>query len=699
MNLASVFYPKSIAIIGASTHVGTVGNSVVKNLAEQGYSGPIYPVNPKADTLYGLKCYKDVSEIDKEIEMAIIAIPAAAVPGVLEQCGKKGVKALIIISAGFREVGQVDLENEVRDICVKYDMALIGPNCLGVINPEMRMNASFAVNVPDMGDVAFISQSGALCTAVLDYAQYLGIGFSKFVSIGNKACLGELELLKYLATDEKTKVIAMYIEQLKNAREIIETAKQITRGPNPKPIIAIKAGKTSAGAAASASHTGALSGDDASYQALFEQSGIIRAGRVQELFEYAQVFSDNKLTKGKNVAIVTNAGGPGVLTTDEAIMNGLALARLSEESTRKLNEILPPAANKHNPIDVLGDAQADRYKATLEVLVQDEAVDGILVILTPQAMTQIEETAKIITEIRKSTDKPIAVSFMGQKTVSSAVDYMKQFNVSTMSFPEPAAKAMATLMKFSEWSRQTEEDGFSFQDVDKAAINRIFTDAKANGTTKFPEAEAMKIMQAYGFPQLKSRAAGSASEARQAAMDFGGTVALKIISKDILHKSDVGGVLLNLSAEDAGNKFDELIKNVSAKVPTAKIDGALVMQMAPEGGTELILGANKDPNLGSMIMVGLGGIYVEVFKDVAFGIVPLRKTDASRMIGKLKSNKILQGVRGQGKLDIDALVNCIGRLSQMLVDFPQIKELDINPLRVLPDGKGVIVLDARIVTD
>ncbi len=562
MNLNSVFYPKSIAIIGASTHVGTVGNSVLKNLAEQGFSGKIYPVNPKADLLYGLKCYKDIAEITDDIEMAIIAIPAAAVPDVLEQCGKKGVKALIIISAGFKEVGLHELEDKVRDICIKYDMALIGPNCLGVINPEIRMNASFAVNVPDMGDVAFISQSGALCTAVLDYAQFLGIGFSKFVSIGNKACIGELELLKYLAEDDKTKVIAMYIEQLKDARSIIEAAQKITRGPNPKPIIAIKAGKTSAGAAASASHTGALSGDDASYQALFEQSGIIRAKRVQELFEFAQVFSDNKLPNGKNVAIITNAGGPGVLTTDEAITSGLALAKLSETTAKKLAEILPPAANRTNPIDVLGDAQADRYKATLDVVAKDEGVDGILVILTPQAMTQIEETAKAITEVRKNTDKPIAVSFMGQKTVASAVDYMKQFNVSTMAFPEPAAKAMATLMKFSEWSKETESDGFSVADADKPAIAKIFAEAAAAGVKKFPEAEAVKIMEAYGFPLLKSKAAKTAPEALQIANEFGSKVALKIISKDILHKSDVGGVLLNLDAAQAAQQFDAFIKNV-----------------------------------------------------------------------------------------------------------------------------------------
>lgn len=699
MNLNALFYPNSIAIIGASTKVGSVGNSVLQNLVSQGYKGKVFPVNPKGDVLYGLKCFKDISEINEEIDLAVIAIPAAAVPDILIQCGEKKVKAAIVISAGFKEIGLNDLENRVKEICQKYDIALIGPNCLGVIVPEVKMNASFAVTMPEDGDVAFISQSGALCTAVLDYAQYLGIGFSKFVSVGNKALITELELLDYLAKDPKTRVIAMYVEQLNDGKKLIEAVKKITKGQNAKPIIAIKAGKTGAGAAASASHTGALSGDDATYQALFDQCGIIRANRIEELFQFAQVLSDNRLSKGNNVAIITNAGGPGVLTTDEAINNGLNLAKLSEETSKQLNSILPPAANKHNPIDVLGDAKADRFKATLDVVEADPAVDGILVILTPQAMTQINETAEAIVNKKMSSSKPIIASFMGQKTVESGVEYMKKYNVSTMTFPEPAAKAMSTLMKFGSWSRADNCEPYSFTDIDKDAVRKIFDEAKTTGKKAFPEAEAMSIMRAYNFPLLKSFTVSSAAEAAQRATEMGGKVAMKIVSKDILHKSDVGGVMLNIEPADAAAKYDLMMKTVSEKAPQAKLEGVLLMEMAPADGTELILGSNKDPSLGSMIMVGLGGIYVEVFKDVSFGIVPLCKADPPRMIDMLKSKKILNGVRGQSKLDTEALIDCIGRLSQLLSDFPEIKELDINPLKVLPEGKGVLVLDVRIVIE
>ncbi len=699
MNINKVFYPESIAVIGASTQTGSVGNSLVKNLIDQKFSGKLFPVNPKTDSLYGMKCYKNIMDIEGPVDMAIFAIPAAFVPLALEEAGKKGIKSAIIISAGFKEIGLIQLENQIKEIGTRYDIAVIGPNCLGVITPEINMNASFSVNMPDDGNVAFISQSGALCTAVIDYAKYLGIGFSKFVSMGNKACISELEMLKYLANDPKTKVILLYIEQLTNPVEIINTVKYITHSTNPKPVIAIKAGRTNAGAAASASHTGALSGDDSMYEALFNQCGIIRANSISELFDFAEIFSNCLLPDGKNVAIVTNAGGPGVLTTDEIIENGLNLSKFSNETKTFLTSLLPPAANKANPVDVLGDAKADRYSETLKAVVADDNVDGVLVILTPQAMTQVEETAKVIIEVRNTTKKPIVATFMGQKMVLPGAELLKNNDVTTMSFPESAANAMAILMKFAESSKSEIDISTEFNDIDKQAVSGIFSEAKANGQLSFNEKAALEILRSYNFPLLRTSFASTANEAKIVAEKYGTALAMKIASKDILHKSDVGGVILNVTAIDIEAKFDEMMKNVSKKMPTAKIEGVLLMEMAPTGGHELILGSIRDPNLGSMIMVGLGGIYVEVFKDVSFGVVPLTKIDAEKMIDKLKSKRILDGVRGQPALDKSALVDCMLRLSQLINDFPEIKELDVNPLRVMPSGQGVIVLDARIVID
>lgn len=695
MNLNSIFNPQSIAIIGASTKVGSVGNDIVKNLKEQGYKGRLYPVNPKAEELYGLKCYANISEINEQIDLAIVIVPAAAVPQVMKEAAAKGVKGAIVISAGFKEMGNVALENELKQICLENDIALVGPNCLGVLNPKMGMNASFAIMMPKKGKVAFISQSGALVTAILDYAKKLGIGFSKFVSVGNKAVMDEVTLLNYLAEDKDTKVIAMYVEDLSKAQELIATAKKITRAKNPKPIIVLKSGRTSAGASASASHTGSLAGNDAAYDALFRQSGIIRADKVSEMFEYIQAFSNNKLPAGRNVAIITNAGGPGVLTTDEVVSNRLHLAQLSEETKKALQECLPPAANIHNPIDVLGDAKADRYRQALGAAVKDENVHSILILLTPQSMTEIEETAQAVTDIKKITAKPIIACFMGDDAVKKGVKLMQRHKVATIQFPEQAAKALAILSDFSEWAGEKEEINFQFNDVDKEKVAEIFRETRNAGRNSFPEAEALKILAAYGFPLLKSEVVKSVNEAKEAAQRIGGKLVMKIVSPDILHKSDVGGVMFNTTSENVEEKFNELMNNIKMKVPNARIEGALLVEMAEKGGAEFILGASKDPSLGSMIMVGLGGIYVEIFKDVVFGLAPITRDAARKMVSRLKAKKILEGARGQEKLDTESLVLCLGRLSKLLSDFPEIAEMDINPLLVLPQGSKV--LDARIV--
>jgi len=695
MNFQALFQPQAIAIIGASSREKTVGNDVVKNLVNQGYAGKIYPINPKIDELYGLKVYHDIKDLDQKIDLVVVAIPAKFVASAIDEAASKGAQAAIVISAGFKEAGNLALEQELAATCRRHGIILVGPNCLGVINAEHKMNASFAAIMPEVGNVAFMSQSGALCTAVLDYAQELGLGFSKFISIGNKAALDELALIKYLHEDPQTKVICLYAEALDNATAIIQTLKELNRGKEPKPVIVLKSGKTAAGAGAIASHTGSLSGGDNAYQALFNQAGIIRAQSVSELFDLASIFSNNPLKEIKTVTIITNAGGPGVLTTDAVIENGLEMAKLEEQTIKKLKSFLPAAANTHNPVDVLGDAVGEVYEKTLAVIGDDRQTDAILVLLTPQTMTEPVKTAQAIVNLRKKTDKVIAVSLMGRDLVADGVKILKDNKIANTTFPESAALGLGALAKFVAWTKIKEDKPLVFNDVDRERVAQIFKKAKKEGKTSFPEAEAMKILQAYNFPLLKSAVAKSASEAKQILEKFACAVAMKIVSPDILHKSDVGGVMLNVTADNVEAKFQAMMTTVRKNKPQAKLEGVLLMEMAPQGH-ETILGINKN-SLGSMIMFGLGGIYVEVFKDVTFAFPPLSKLEIEKMIGGLKSNSIFMGARGQAAIDQKSLIEAIARLAQLAGDFPQIKELDINPL--LLTAQGVKVLDARIVIE
>ena len=695
MNFNALFEPKAIAIIGASSREKTVGNDVVKNLVQQGYQGKIIPINPKIDELYGQKVYHDISEVEDEIDLVVVAIPAKYVAGAIEVAATKGAKAAVVISAGFKEAGHPELEQELAKVCRKNDVILVGPNCLGVINAKHQMNASFAAVMPRVGNVAFMSQSGALCTAVLDYAKELGLGFSKFVSIGNKAALDELSLIKYFHEDAQTKVICLYAEALDNAPEIIKTLKELNRGANPKPVIILKSGKTEAGAGAIASHTGSLSSGDSAYQALFEQAGIIRAESISQLFDFAQVFACNELQKIKKVSIITNAGGPGVLTTDAVIENDLEMADLSSETVKALEEVLPAAASTHNPVDVLGDAPGETYEKAIDIVARDKNTDAMIVLLTPQSMTEPEKTAKAVIEMRKTCNKPIVVSLMGRDLVSAGTELLEKSNIASTSFPEPAACSLGTLAKFADWSSLENEKPLLYDDVNKAKVAKIFKDAKAKGKTSFPEAAAMEIMRAYNFPLLRSRVATSADEAYKTMQEFKCKVAMKIVSEDILHKSDVGGVMLNVTVDDIKEKYQEMMKTVVKNKPEAKLDGVLLMEMAPKG-TEVILGVNKNA-LGTMIMFGLGGIYVEVLKDVKFAFAPLTRTDALKMIEGLRSSKLFEGVRGEAPVDKETLIESITRLAQLVTDFPEITELDINPLLASEDGAKV--LDARVVIE
>lgn len=696
MNLDYLFYPKSIAVIGASRDANSVGNNIVRNLVTQGYHGKLFPVNPKAEELYGKKVYHSLVEIEEEIDLAVIAVPARLVNEIAKELVKR-VKAIIVVSSGFKESGEVLWEEELKKTCRLHNVILVGPNCLGVINPEIQMNCSFANIMPNLGNIAFISQSGAICATVIDYAQDLGLGFSKFISIGNKAGVDELELLQYLAKDARTKLIVFYTEELDRAAETIRITKAITQGNPPKPVIVLKSGKTDLGAKAVSSHTGALSGSNEVYEALFAQAGIIRANTIQELFNYMQIFSKNSLTQVKNVAVITNAGGPGVIATDEIANCGLGLAKFSEKTKKDLRLVLPAAAHIENPVDILGDADADRYKKTLTIVEKDRGTDSLLVLLTPQSMIKIEDTAKEVIKLEAHSEKPITACFMGKSTVEPAVSLMKNSGVTVMNFPEPAVRKLSVFGQFYEWSKQAQEGAFNFDNLDKNEVREIFSRAKKDSRSSLSQTEVLEVLKAYQFPLLKFGQASNVEEVEKIADEFKGKIAMKIISPDILHKSDVGGVVLNVEPKDGGKIYLQLIKSVSEKNPKAKLEGVLLEEMAPENGIETILGAKKNSNLGTTIMFGLGGIYVEVLKDVSFGVVPITPQDAKRMVESLKASKIFAGFRGMPPYDIDAIINCLGRLSQLLADFPEIKELDVNPLLILPRDKGLKVLDARII--
>ncbi len=696
MHLPSLFSPRSIAVIGASTKEGSVGNSLTKNLLMHGYAGKVFPVNPKATVLFDLPCFPTIAAIGQEIDLAIIIIPALAVPSALREVGAIGVKGAIIISSGFKETGALGkaLEEEITAIATEYHIALLGPNCLGFLHPAIGLNASFARRMPKSGHNAFFSQSGALCTALLDLTADT-LGFSSFISCGNKAIIGENELLKFFANDEETNVIGFYSEGLTESAKLIATGRAILSRSEPKPIIALKSGTTIAGTAASSSHTGALAGSDQAYHALFRQARIIRATSLENLVDLFTVFSASPLPKGKRVGIVTNAGGLGVLATDAAVEHGLEVAILSPETVEKL-AILPEAASKHNPVDVLGDALADRYRLAIEALAADSQVDMLLVIVTPQTMTEAKETAEAISDAKNHSGKPVIAIFAGSDSLADGLTILKKNNVATLTYPEAGAAALSALATVAAWRGTAFATPFAFLDIEKEKAATIIAQAKKEQRATLYETEVWDILIAYGFPFLQSRVAKTREETSAIAQSLGKSVALKIISPDITHKSDAGGVLLNIAPSEAAQAFDTLMKQVKTNVPDARLEGALVVEMAQTGGKEIILGMKHEPGLGSLIMAGLGGIFVETLGDVSFRFAPLTQEDAHEMMAELKSLPLLKGTRGQDGVDIDAIVDAIGRLAQLIEDFPEIEELDINPLLTFKERSDFRVLDARI---
>ncbi len=698
VRLKKIFYPESVAVIGASREKGAVGNAVLSNIVFGGYKGIVFPVNPKAKSVLGIKCYPGIKSVPEQVDMAVIIVPGVITPKVVDECGRKGVKALVIISAGFRETGAkgAELQAEVVNLVKKYDMVLVGPNCLGIINTDssISLNASFGKYMPLHGEIGFISQSGALCTAILDHAKSEGIGFSKFISFGNKADLSEVDFLSYLGNDPQTKVILLYVEDLTNTREFMRVARQITTGKHAKPIIAVKSGRTSEGSKAALSHTGALAGSDAIYDALFAQSGVLRVDSVEHLFATAIAAANMPMLNGQRVAIVTNAGGPGVMATDASIKHGLELPALKERTVQKLRKVLPKTASLGNPVDLIGDARSDRYEAALRIILKSEEVDSVMVLLTPQSMTDVENIARVIVKLAKGTKKPILCSFMGAFDVSAGIKILEQNKIPHYAFPEKAARVLGHMNKCREW-RGRQQLGVRKFSVSKIKAAKVIERTKKDKRRYLPEIEALEVLNAYGFPTLKSKLCKNLNDCTKAAGEIGYPVAMKIVSPDIVHKFDVGGVVLKLKTDSEVKKaYVNMTRNIKKHWPEARIWGVNVQEMAKRG-EEIIIGAERDELFGPIIMFGLGGIYAEAIKDVSFSFAPLRPPGPREMIESVKSYKILAGMRGRPPADMDAIGECLLRLSQLVVDFPEISELDINPLIVY--SKGCKVADARII--
>lgn len=694
MRIEALFSPSSIAVVGASTRSGSVGNNIVKNLVLQGFSGSVFPVNPHAEILFEKKCFSKIADIPGAVDLCIVAVPAPSVVGVVKEAIEKKVSAIIVISAGFRETGNVREEEEIRSLCDKSDIVLLGPNCLGVIHPKISMNASFASRMPKAGSVAFLSQSGALCTAMLDYATKKYFGFSKFVSIGNKAQLDEAALIRFLADDEDTHVVVLYVEELRNAREFLLASDMLRL--KGKPLLVMKSGLTISGSGASASHTGAIAGNDAVYDALFERSGAIRVRDLDDLFEYLPGFIAGRFPVGDRVAILTNAGGPGVLATDEVVLRGMRIADLSAETQDALSKFLPPAANFRNPVDILGDADCSRYKGALQAILDDASVDSAVVVLTPQSMTEIPQTAKIITDFWESSKKPLVAAFMGGSSdIESGVSVLEEKGVPTSRFPQKSVRALAALYQYGKERNKSQEEEFSpalFSTRNET--ENIFERYQQGGEISL--VDSMEFLTSCGFSVANTMYARSVQEAREAIERIGGTGVLKIVSPDISHKSDVGGVVAGVSSDTIEEAYQHMMDRVRRNVPNARIEGVIISEMILEKGVECILGSVRDPNLGHAVMAGFGGVYVEVFRDIAFGLVPVSKTAARSMIEKLRCKALLRGARGGEIMDEEAFLDAIGRLSTILERYPKISEIDINPLLVLPQGKGTKVLDARI---
>jgi acetate---CoA ligase (ADP-forming) len=691
--LDALLTPQTVAVIGASRSPGKVGHEVVANLIAGGFGGVIVPVNPSADDILGLKCYHDLRDCGTRIDLGVIAVSTALVRQAVVSSIDAGARAVVVITAGFKEVGPggAALEKEIADYCKARRVALLGPNCLGLINAHHRMNASFAKQMPQPGGISVISQSGALCTAILDWAAARHLGLAKLISMGNKADLSETNFLKAFADDPQTRVIVGYLESVDSGDAFIKAAEAAA---SRKPVVIFKAGVTNAGVKAASSHTGSLAGADTAYGAAFKRCGIIRAETFEAMFDYATAFVMQPLPRGNRVAIITNAGGPGIMAADAVEQSGLQVGAFAGSTSTALASRLPPAASVGNPIDVLGDADPERYVMAVDAAQDDSAVDAIIVILTPQAMTRPAETARAIAACNRR-DKPILVSFMGGQNVMPGREELVASNLPDYESPERAVAALRAMCDYAAWLRRPPRVVTRFP-VNRRRAERIIQRHLKTHEYEIGEASAKEILRAYDFTVQPGQLAATAAEAVEAAGKLGYPVVMKIASPDVIHKSDVGGVKLNLTSPTAVlDAYDLMMMRIGAKVPDARIHGVYVEKMC-ESGREVILGMIRDPQFGPMLMFGLGGIFVEVMKDVTFHIAPITQDEARQMLESTKSFALLKGVRGEAGVDFDAIATSLQRISQLVTDFPEIVEMDINPFIVAPQGRASVAADARI---
>lgn len=686
--LEKFFNPRSVAVIGASSDKNKIGYGILKNLIEGRYKGKIYPVNLKAKKILGIKAYPSVLDIKEKIDLAIVVIPAQFVNSALKDCGKKEIKNAIVISAGFKEVGKegAKLEKEMEAIAKGFNMQIIGPNCLGLADSTSNLNASFASGMVLKGSLGFISQSGAICSAMLDWANLNNVGFSRFISIGNKTVISETELIEYFKNDDKTTAVLAYLESIKDGEKFMKAVAELTE---KKPLIIIKPGTSKASQKAMQSHTGALAGADAAVRVALSQVGATRVQNMEELFNMAKFLSRYPGLKNNRIAVVTNAGGPGVLATDEIEARGLTLASLSKKTNEFLRNNLPLEANVHNPVDVLGDAKEDRFKIALQVLIEDKNVDGIVFILTPQRGTEIQKTAKVLMEVSKNVAKPIVVSFIGGDLVEREVEKLKKSPLATY---DHLSGAIFSLGKIWECEKNKEEakeylNSYRMNVQKNKTENKKVTVLKQNPDFM----EALNLLKEYDIPTVKSELARNVGEAIRATNSIGYPVAMKIFSRKISHKTEVEGVKISIKSDLEVKEYFDKIKEKLGN----DLEGMIVQPMVK--GREIILGVKRDDNFGSMLMFGLGGVYTEVIKDVAFRFAPIDMNEALEMMQEIKSFKTLIGYREFPRMDIDAIARTLVGLSNLVADHPEIKELDINPLIVQKDSEGCKAVDVRMI--
>ena len=691
--LETLLYPETIAVIGASRNTEKVGYAFMSNLIKSGFKGTIVPINLEAPDILGVKSYKSLAEFPGKIDLSIIVVGGKYVKEAVQNSITAGAKTIIVITAGFKEIGAkgAEAENELVELCKASGVRLMGPNCLGVLNTHHQMNATFAPCVPPPGKISVISQSGALCVAILDWAAHQKLGLGKVISFGNKADLNEVDFIEALAEDKQTNVIVGYLESIKEGDKFLRVAEQAA---GIKPVVILKVGVTQAGAKAASSHTGSLAGADMAYWAAFKRSGVIRAENFEALFDHALAFSFQPLPVGERVCVITNAGGPGIMAADAAEQLGLRLVAPSEVTQAKLKAVLPPTAAFGNPVDVIGDADPERYMKAFEIVQEDENTDAIVVVVTPQNMTRPLELAQKLAAAHKRK-KPILCAFMGGGEVEAAKAKLMELGIPNYPAPDRAVASLKAMCDYAAWKRRPPRIVARYP-VNRRRVDRIIQWQLRSNLHQIGEVEAKEILLAYDFKILEGTLAKTADEAVEAADRIGYPVVLKISSPDIIHKSDFGGVRINLAnAEQVRDAFDLMMLRIQRRAPKALIRGGYVEKMG-QRGREVILGMTHDPQFGPMLMFGLGGIFVEVMKDVTFYLAPITQQEAMQMLKGTRSYALLEGARGQAPVDLEAIASALQRISQLATDYPEIRELDINPFIVGPVGVQPYVADARM---